>query len=78
MGDNSYGGFYFLVDNDRVARVQGYDTEDTFTESSSTINLYLTAGQLVRIENHESTTVWGTDTEGFMHSWFSGYLLFAL
>ena len=76
-GDDYRGSFYFLVDNERVAFVERYDENATTKQGSSTINLYLTAGQLVRIENYISANVWGTVPDSGIWSWFTGFLLFA-
>ena len=46
--------------------------------SSATVNLQLNAGQLVRIENVGSTLIYSTHAEGFVQSWFTGHLLYAL
>ncbi len=76
-GNNNYGSFVFLVDGDRVAHVNEYDHDDTVVQGSATINLYLTTGQTVQVQNLVSNTVWGTDTSGFLYSWFTGFLLYA-
>ena len=45
---------------------------------STPIVLELTAGQVVRIENDISTIVYGTDSDGTIHSWFTGHILYLL
>ena len=55
-----------------------YTEGDGFPASSSTINLELTAGQIVRVENIVSTEVAGTEFTGVIRSWFTGHLLYAL
>lgn len=74
---STYGGyFYLLVDEERVALSRHYDA-DISVSSSATINLALNAGQLVRVENLNSDSVYGT-VDGVLLSWFSGHLLYAL
>ena len=53
-------------------------TGDIQPASSSTINLELAAGQIVRIENAVSTVIYGTDAGGVIRSWFTRHLLYAL
>ena len=77
-GNNNQGSFYFLVDEDRYAMKQIYSGGDVQPASSSTINLELTAGQIVRVENAISTAIYGTDSSGVIRSWFTGHLLYAL
>ena len=43
-----------------------------------TINMQLTAGQIVRVENEASTFIYGTTESGVMQSWFTGYMLYSL
>ena len=65
-GNYYSGAFYILVGDVR------------YPLGSATINIELTAGQVVRIENDWSTTIYGTDSTGYIYSWFSGHLLSAL
>ena len=67
------------MDEVRYAEKDGlYGGSNEAPSSSATINLQLSAGQLVRIENFGSTLVYGTFEEGFLQSWFTGHLLYAL
>ncbi len=66
-----------MVDNDKVSWIFGYE-DTTDPQGVGTINLYLDAGQIVRVANYLSTIVHGTDSSGTMQSWFTGFLLFAL
>ena len=79
-GNNSDGGFWFLVDEVRFAYKDAEDpsSSNILPAGSATISLELTAGQIVRIENRGSSVLYGTDAEGFMNSWFTGHLLYAL
>ncbi len=77
-GNNRYGAFWFLVDNTQVAIVEEWDADDTTSQGTGTIMLELTAGQLVRIENEISTFIYGTSSTGYLRSWFTGFLLYAL
>ena len=79
QGNDYSGSFFFLVDEVRYAVTDAYIGDLNFSPSgSSTINVELVAGQLVRIENHGSTELYGIDSTGFMFSWFTGHLLYAL
>ena len=68
-----------MVDEARYAEI---DLEtinsDGYPDGSATINIELTAGQIVRVENIISTVVYGTDASGYLYSWFTGHLLYAL
>ena len=78
-GNEYNGSFYFLVDEIRYAEKDGHSGDSNQAPASSaTINLQLNAGQLVRIENVGSTLLYGTHAEGFVQSWFTGHLLYAL
>ena len=78
-GNDYHGSFFFLVDEVRYAEKDGlYGGSNEAPASSATINLQLNAGQLVRIENIGSTLVYGTFAEGYIQSWFTGHLLYAL
>ncbi len=74
-GNNEYGAFYFLVDNRQVTRVDEWDDK---MQASATINLHLTVGQTVQVQNYGSSTVYGMHSSGFMYSWFTGFLFYAL
>ncbi len=77
-GNNYYGDFWFVVDNNRVAYMEMYEDTDATPTPSATINLELTAGQIVRIESNVSTEIYGTHADGFIFSWFTGFLMFAV
>ena len=73
-----YGGsFFVLVDEVKYAYYEEYGPNDSTQSGSATINIELTAGQVVRIENKSSTEIYGTDSTGVMWSWFTGHLLYA-
>ena len=77
-GDNYSGEFFLLVDGQRVFVVEEYSLNvDPSPQGSATINLYLTAGQLVQVENSASTLLWGTNASGFLYSWITGFLFYA-
>ena len=68
-GGQYYGSFYFLVDEVHYALKDAYIGDDYSAPSgSATINIELSAGQLVRIENLGSTTILGTDSSGYIQS----------
>ena len=72
------GSFYFVVDDARFAFVKEYSPDNDFSpQGSATINMELTAGQIVWIENAVSTTIYGTN-DGRLFSWFTGHLLYTL
>ena len=78
-GNENQGSFYFLADEVRYANKDLYVGSDVHPSGSATINIELTAGQIVRIENYGSTVIFGTsDEQGEMYSWFTGHLLYAL
>ncbi len=77
--DNYHASFYLLVDNQRFAFKDAYLGSSHSTPSTSaTISLQLKAGQVIKVENVSSNSVWGTDSDGAMLSWFTGHLLFPL
>ena len=78
LGNDGHGAFFFLVDEQKFAFEDEWNTGDESTSGSCTINMQLTAGQIVRIENWQSTGIYGTESEGYIRSWFTGYLLYAL
>ncbi len=49
QGNDNYGRFFFVVDGEEVAFVDGYSTGYSQPQGSATINLQLTAGQVVQI-----------------------------
>ena len=59
-----------------------YDIEEEgfeqVVQGSATINIQLTAGQVVQIENILSTKIYGTELSGYVSSWFTGHLLYTL
>ena len=78
-GNDYDGSFYFLVDEVRFAFKDGKTGSGNGAPSgSATINVELMAGQIVRIENDQSTVLYGSHAEGYMYSWFTGYLICAL
>ena len=62
-GNNNYGDFLFQVDGVRKAIVEESDFSWEIPQGLATVLLYLTAGQVVQVENIQSTTVYGTDTK---------------
>ena len=77
-GNLGEGSFYFLVDEVRYAFKETYVSTDCCPAGSATINLQLTAGQIVKVQNDISTLLYGTNTEEGSKSWFTGHLLYAL
>ena len=79
MGNAYDGRFHFTVDEVEYAL---FDTDLTNTGDSTpstfaTINVELNAGEIVRIQNLGSTTIYGL-SDGIIRSWFTGHLLYAL
>ena len=70
--------FWLLIDEDRYT----YNYQNTSGTGNptgiTTINIELTAGQIVRVENDHSSVIYGTDSNGIIQSWFTGFLLYAL
>ena len=77
-GNYYSGAFYILVAKMRYAFVNEFANTNSIPLGSATISIELTAGQVVRIENDWSTRIYGTDSAGFIYSWFTGHLLYAL
>ena len=77
-GNEYYGTFYFLVDEVRYGYLEGCCSGDPTPSGSATINIELTAGQVVGVDNIISTVIYGTNPNGFLNSWFTGHLLYAL
>ncbi len=77
--NNDHGSFWLLIDTTRYVyhdtRGTGGAAEPTGT---FTINVLLTAGQIVRVENNISTEILGTNSDGVQHSWFTGFMLYQL
>ena len=78
-GNNYDGRFHFLVDEAEYALIDMdlVNEGDSTPATTATITLELLAGQVVRIENLGSTTIYGLNGD-VMHSWFTGHLLYAL
>ena len=77
-GNDYYGSFYFLVDEVKYAYEDEYTGSNSTPTGTATINIELTAGQIVRVENRGSSKIGGTDSTGIMLSWFTGHLLYPL
>ena len=74
--------FWLLVDTVRYAyneiHTGGDGVPGSLTPTASfTINIQLTAGQVVQVENDNSASVTGTNS-GYINSWFTGHMLYAL
>ena len=80
MGEDYWGSFIVLVDDTEYAYKDAWfgGASDNTPSGSATITIELKAGQIVRILNKGSTDVLGTAPAGFLYSWFTGYLLYAL
>ena len=76
--DGGSGIFYFLLDEEQLAQYHLQISGASYPNGAATINLELTAGQIVRIENWGSSTIYGTNSNGLINSWFTGHLLYAL
>ena len=58
--DDGRAHFWLLIDEERYFYLENYTT---YSESvTTTINVELTAGQIVRVENNISTFISGTDS----------------
>ncbi len=78
-GNEYYGSFFFRVDGVRVGDVDEYaQSSNPNPQGSGTINLYLTAGQEVDVENLGATIGYGTNDVLGYRSWFTGFILFPL
>ena len=75
-GNNNKANFRLFVDSQPYTV---YALHTYFGEPGAcvTINIQLTAGQVVSVENEHSTVLYGGGGGGY-NSWFSGFLLFAL
>ena len=71
--------FWLLIDEDRYLYfdVNIFDGGSAPTGTTA-INIQLTAGQIVRVENNISTLIYGTDSAGTISSYFTGYMLYLL
>ena len=76
-GSDFSGTFVFTVDDDAYAAMLTFSDNDSAPSASATINLELSAGQVVRVENVDSTIIFGTEF-GLVYTWFSGHLLYPL
>ncbi len=77
-GQDFDGSFFLLVDGAARALGQEYaGNSDGAPQGTATINLYLTAGQEVQVQNSGSTQVWGT-YNGFYQTWITGFLIYAV
>ena len=81
--DYSQARFWLIVDEVRKTFFDMDYHEQTGSGTTTptgffTINMQLTAGQIVRVENDQSPYIYGTDSSGVMMSWFTGYMLFSL
>ena len=76
-GSDFSGTFVFTVDDDAYAAMLTFSDNDSAPSASATINLELSAGQVVRVENVDSAIIFGTEF-GLVYTWFSGHLLFPL
>ena len=78
-GNKTSSLFFLLVDEERflhgglkILNVDG-------PSSANTINMQLTAGQAVRVENQGSTQIYGIRSQdGAIESWFTGFMLYEL
>ena len=69
--------FWLLVDEERYFYYDGYNPGATPT-GTATINIQLTNGQIVRVENNISTAIYGTNSEGSIESYFTAYMLYLI
>ena len=81
--DYSQSKWWLLVDDSRITYYNmDYHEEDSSGSetptSAATINIQLTGGQIVRVENDQSDVLYGTDSAGIMQTWFTGFMIFAL
>ena len=70
--------FWLLVDDDRYLNTGLVLSDDPDPSTSIIINIQLTAGQIVRVENRESTLIFGTSAGGDINSWFTGFMLYEI
>lgn len=74
--DENTAYFWLLVDEQRAVYNDCYMSAASPT-CSVTVNLQLTEGQLIRVENNQAGLVLGTNELGW-NSWFTGHLLYVL
>ena len=71
--------FYLHVDGQRRAYTgllySGDLDSRTDQAAMMSILLPLNAGQIVEVESHLQMTVHGSNSDGILYSWFTGYLL---
>ena len=72
-GNNYHGSFWLLVDETRYSRKDLYLGDGNETPSGfATINIELTAGQIVRVQNEGSSIVYGTNGAFTLHGTETG------
>lgn len=74
------GHFYLLIDGVQYFSITHYSGFDDrhYPSGVMTINVELRAGQRVQVQNNTSDVVFGTDSNGRISSFFSGFLLYEL
>ncbi len=78
-GNDYSGSFSILVGEAAIAfKEAGFTNSNEDPSGSATINLELTAGERVRVQNVDSSVVYGTAQFGVIESWFTGHLLYVL
>ena len=78
---NDYSSlFWLVVDGKRFMYGGLFDLyTDNGPSTANTINIRLTAGQVVRVENQVSSEIYGTRVaDGAIESWFTGFMLYKL
>lgn len=84
LGSDS-GRCFLLVDSTKVFYLSEH-TSGGHPQSSATINLFVTAGQVVQVQNDVNgssnyqnayITVFGTYNLEMIYTWFTGFLLYA-
>lgn len=73
--------FWITIDDVPITRC--WDQNSDFgpaelTQTSCTMTLEVKAGEKVKVKNSHSSSVFGTDGNKVMFSWFSGHLLFPM
>ena len=78
-GNENSSNLWLLVDEARFMFCGFVIDNDPGPSNSITINIQLTAGQIVRVENSHSTQIYGTHSlDGAIESWFTGFMLYEL
>ena len=77
-GNEFCSQFWLLIDDVRYLNSGLILSDDQSPSNTITINLILTAGQIVRVENRVSSLIYGTSGSGDINSWFTGYMLFEI